>query len=1076
MHQLDIPILLALGLLGLLSVSPDKQSRFPQNPGKVDCVDFGNRASAKAHAVASKGAVSNETLNVEMGTLREKYPVTTLGGRGSELSVSLRVSRPKGSASTPIVLEVQEIHNRRAQAFGYTVQVNGKNAYFRTYDEMAAGPNHYFIQIPAADAGDGNLGVTFRNDGDAPFSLGKVWAYGDFVGLTKEEGTLQPMPVVENATVLLPGFTGKGADGKETCIKVDEETEAKAWDELKARMQGTGFAPGITTNISYGNTSFADIKKAIDKDLGRVAKYGLSYDLALNGSEWGYHPDGPDGLGGYFSDIKYSKIHYDPTLKDYRPCWPGTPGNTTWPTWDDPQLNSYLAYRITQAVQYFRDRRDFMAARGARFPDVQINQEWGMGVKDCNDATIAAAKKDGITLTPEDGFNEQEKKWVFDNACRAANRFGEAFRNAAGRDRVVIDRGVIQLPEQQIRDANHFQTFADPIDPYYDDQWAGWQFGVGANAWVTGEFLPHLPAAYYDYIMARGKLAGLNMERLAMPVLDYYQTLYQRGFRMVTPINARPGDADKFLPQAAGLDNKPADPALHADRKLLAFRFLKDGELGPKGALVEANNVKGTVDPGTYDCLKLVNPNSPGTITYKVTNDSPDPGKPVLVNLVCKIPMGSGGTIAFAVGDTPSDLKVVATLTDKEVSPVVYYHWRSVGSADLGESVRGKKSFYLQITLNGKTSNDAIIERLQVVSAWPQRSGQMNGETFTVGQKRTFHLWLQDRAIYERAAARYKQEHGDDEAFKTADSLAEQGRYRSAYQSISNATSLGLPAGFAVRGHGKLGPYPVSVKLPGEDDVVLIELIRAGPPEFEFELKSETPVQCQIELGPLPSGDGYAVESAGANRYRIVLATGAAAAQQVKDGRLLVEVPAIPAAAIPRVLPRRLSGIAYSIKKEGIWINTQEPELWMDNPIFVPLAPGAKFPRKRAGTESPVTQSWPSDWDQVDLVINESGQATEVAATYGKESGKIKAFYPPKAKGDTSNGVIELENGHRYEFSNMWWFTSLKDVPPLQPFIRSNTNEQLAAAFTPGKSVDIEFCPYSYNGRLPRMVKISTAK
>ena len=204
MHQLVRPALLVIGLLGFLSASPAAdQPRSPKDPGTVDCVAVGDPESGKAHDMAIKGAVTNETVNAEIGTLREKYPVATLGGRGSELSFSLRVSRPKSSAATPVVLEVQEIHNRRPQAFGYTVQVNGKDAYFRTYDEMAAGPNHYFFRIPAADAGEGNLRVTFRNDGDAPFSLGKVWAYGDFAGLAKEEGTSQPMPVVENATVLL---------------------------------------------------------------------------------------------------------------------------------------------------------------------------------------------------------------------------------------------------------------------------------------------------------------------------------------------------------------------------------------------------------------------------------------------------------------------------------------------------------------------------------------------------------------------------------------------------------------------------------------------------------------------------------------------------------------------------------------------------------------------------------------------------------------------------------------------------------------------------------------------------------
>jgi len=108
MHQLVRPALLVIGLLGFLSASPAAdQPRSPKDPGTVDCVAVGDPESGKAHDMAIKGAVTNETVNAEIGTLREKYPVATLGGRGSELSFSLRVSRPKSSAATPVVLEVQ---------------------------------------------------------------------------------------------------------------------------------------------------------------------------------------------------------------------------------------------------------------------------------------------------------------------------------------------------------------------------------------------------------------------------------------------------------------------------------------------------------------------------------------------------------------------------------------------------------------------------------------------------------------------------------------------------------------------------------------------------------------------------------------------------------------------------------------------------------------------------------------------------------------------------------------------------------------------------------------------------------
>ena len=663
---------------------------------------------------------------------------------------------------------------------------------------------------------------------------------------------------------------------------------------------------------------------------------------------------------------------------------------------------------------------------------------------------------------------------MFDNCCRTTARFADVFAKAAGRECVVIDRGEIRMPEQQIRDDYYFQTFADPVAPYFDDQWAGWQFGIGPNSWATGEFLPQLPSAYYDYIMARGKLACPNMERMGLHTLDYLQTVYQRGFRMVTMINTVPGDDDRFIPQAAGMDEKRCDPALHCDRKLLSFRYVKGDLLGPEGALVDKNNVKIAGDSmSPYDRLVVENPANPGVIAYRVSNENPEPDKPVLLNLVGQFPSETSCWISFAVGKSPTDLKTVATLEKKDVSAAKYYHWRSVGSVDLGESVRGQKSFILQMTLNSKASTDPTIERFEVVSSWGKPSGHPNGEPFTVKQMRTFHLWFQDRAVYQRAASTYIKQYGEDAATKQASDLAAKGRYRSAYKTISDAWSLALPARFAVRGHGKLGPYPLTLRLPDEEQVALVNLIRAGPTEFELELKSEKALQAQLQIDSLRDGDDYSIDPTGPGRYRITPAKSRAAKPlRVAGGHLVADIPAKLAAPQRRSLPRRLLGTFQSVAPGGILINTQESELWLDNPIFVPVAGSAKYFRKQFGTETPATQGWPLPKDQVDLVIEESGEASKVTSIYGKDNGRIKAFHPPKAKGETSNGIIELESGHSYEFSNMWGWTDVQ-VPPLQQYIRFNTNEDLVAAFTPGKSVDIEFCPYTFNRRLPRIVKIS---
>jgi hypothetical protein len=73
----------------------------------------------------------------------------------------------------PAILEIQEIHQRRPQAFGYTVSVNGQPVYFRTYEELGAGPNHYFVRIPDALLTPGDaLRFELTSAGAPAFSLG----------------------------------------------------------------------------------------------------------------------------------------------------------------------------------------------------------------------------------------------------------------------------------------------------------------------------------------------------------------------------------------------------------------------------------------------------------------------------------------------------------------------------------------------------------------------------------------------------------------------------------------------------------------------------------------------------------------------------------------------------------------------------------------------------------------------------------------------------------------------------------------------------------------------------------------
>jgi hypothetical protein len=1053
---------------------------------KTDSVTFGNMQSEKEHGFTVSGPVkvAPETIKAEMGTLIQEYKAQTLNARGSSISFKMKLSQDKNAGaaiSTPYILEIQEIHNRRPQVFGYTVQVNGKDIYFRTYDEMGAGPNNYFVQVPRELSSDGILNVTLRNDGASPFSIGRIWAYSDFFRLAAAEGTYQKMPIVDEATVYLPVISPKGKNLTwEEQVKyknkvIGTETDTKAWQDLKAMLAGTGYGCGIFINLSYADKPYSSIVAQIDKGLERVIKHDVDFQLAFNAGVWGYHPNGPDGLGGYFSDIKYSRVRFDDAAKTYRPSWPGGPGGVTSPTWNDPQLQKYLKYRLTQSVQYYVDKRDYLKAQGSKLPSPVVNLEWGLYIEDYNNATVADAKKDGIDLAPENSHSAAQKMWFYRNVAKVSERSGETFYKAAGRDCVLVDRGTVKLPELQTFDECYFQTWADPISPLNDDKWAGWQEGVSKYTWATGELLPHLPAAYFDYINALGKLTCPNLERAALPTLEYLQTAYQRGFRNIFICNAVSGDAEIFAPDAKGMDDRKCDPPLQCDWKLMGFRFVKDEPLGPAGQLLNSENViLAPSEHGACDSLRASKPGIQGRITYRVTNDVLDRSKAVMLKTIGKIAEGDGNSIEIAVGDDPASLQKVATLTRNDLTRTTYYPWTSFGSVDLGESVRNKKNFVLQFTLNSKAPDNVTIERFSIVVPWEKTSGQAGGQSVTIKQKRIMNLWLQDRAVFERLQNFYRQLKGEDEAYRKAAEMSAQGRYRSAYRALAGEMSLILPAKFAVRGNGKLGPYPMSVKLADDDKVMLVELKKAGPKEFEFELKTEKDQACQIQIDGLKDGEVYAVKAMGANLYSILPAQGADGIK-VADGKLKTDLTVKIVDEKIHKLPPKLSGGFKSFTEGGILIETQAPGLWMDNPIFVPVARSAKYTRAQDGAGAPPSEGRPQVRDLVDLVIDSNGVAQEVKSTFGKDSGRIKVFYPPVVKGAMNNGIIELENGKRYEFSNMWGFTEIR-VPPLKEFIRLSKPQDLVKAFAPGTEVELTYCPYAVNGKLPRMIKVSAPK
>lgn len=1036
--------------------------------GLSDQVDFGRADHGKALKI--KGKVFKETVTDEIGVSHSQSTVLTFQKMGDELSLNFKCD---GSPSSSYMLEVEEIHRRRLQVFGYTVLVNGKAVYFRSYEEMGAGPNRYFILIPkTAVPSQGPMEVTFRNEGRSSFSLSRVWLYANFFELASDEGVYKPMTMYGEALT----FAGPHKPYASEMMKsFGSEADKKAWEKLNTSLENTGYDTGIFLNMQYALLSWDETTLSLKQYLDRAIGMGVQFQLAFNSGEWGSHPSGPDGLGGYFSDGKYSSIKYDPVSKSYRPTWLSTPGHTTWPAWNDPQLHLYLEHRLKKIVQYYKDRRDFLKAKGLTVPYPLINQDWGLGAnQDCGNSNLEAARRDGVEFVPEDGLNETEKMWMYRTMSRVPERFGRWFSEGIGRDSILIQNGEMQLPTQQSFDDYYFQTYADAHNsPFKDDRWAGWQFAVGPHTWVTGEFLPHLPATYFDYIRALGKLACPNLERMALPTLEYVQTCYERGHRSLWICNANPGDAEKFAPQARGQDALPAKAPELVDWKILDLLYGKTGKLGEAQQVAEVQQMifkPAVVNPangGAVDELQIESGKSSGSIVYCLENDGQPFAGELELALVARI---SGGNIEVSVGTNLNNLTPVTRLSESDFTKTSHYPWKKSVKLSLGRGLEKASTAYIRITLNsGKTSQSLGIEHLRVSLNWPKENSRLVGETLTVRQQRILNLWTQDRAVFERMELMYLRECGKDEAYDSAMKQAMNGKYASAYKELSGALSLALPARFALRGHGQLGSYPLAIQLQEQQQTLLVDLLKSDAQGCEFSVRTEIDQTFEISVG---KGEDFALKSLGNNHWKLEKK----GALQGDVTKWTAKLEAKTQDYSPKSLPAKLAGTMLGYKNNGLEINTQEAGLWLDNPIFVAFGANTIFKRMSAGAKDPLPMKGrPQKWDKVDIVMDSRGVASEVISTYGQTKGIIKSFSPPSYKGNLSEGIVELEDGSRYEFSNQWQFTELK-IPGLNWMVRFHKAEELAKALPKGMEVEILFTPYTTGDRLPRMVKLIDPK
>jgi hypothetical protein len=138
----------------------------------------------------------------------------------------------------------------------------------------------------------------------------------------------------------------------------------------------------------------------------------------------------------------------------------------------------------------------------------------------------------------------------------------------------------------------------------------------------------------------------------------------------------------------------------------------------------------------------------------------------------------------------------------------------------------------------------------------------------------------------------------------------------------------------------------------------------------------------------------------------------------------------------------------------------------------IPLIKDALVTRRKVG--EPINNNryrGRTDGDRLTLTLNDAGEIERIDAEHGKDAGIIKSFSPPSVYPEPFNGVIELDNGNRYELGYNRGMTETVVVGLSE--LKSSSLETIKQAFAPGQWVEISYSPYTSNNRPPRIQKIS---
>lgn len=484
--------------------------------------------------------IKTNSRTQKIGAIHKSHACMTLSHNNEAVTFPI-------TSSGTCVLELDELHCTAEGPFSYLVLVNGQTVYQRTMEPMSDSICPCLVKLLLKESDTLTLRLV---SGIVNFS--DIFLHTDLEDIMAHY--LEPMEI--GLCFPRPTYTDRSADLAKLCKIRDDFADLKH------------FTVAVGIEVKFMQVSDAQLADQFDYilDLAREAKVNLIFNF---NSWWDGTPVGRDGKGGYFGDLEYQQIIYDPLTGEKKLSIPNLWRNTPWYTMNHDHLNMVRKTRLAAALDILGKKSASLKLTQGYLPTVRIlidNEptywaEFAYSSSpeaggDFNEHAIRAAQNDGVDLNPAGELRHDQKLWLLKNLCTYMTDVSETYHACTSDEYAVVAFGQVSYGNHHLAEnvMSHVQAYSG--HPYADEYHMRHEEHVNPYTRLGVETCGHQDERTLSYFPATGRFAQVNAERCCYSNSDFHHQFYAHGAFSDIIFNFFYDSDVKDLHQLDHLDNR----------------------------------------------------------------------------------------------------------------------------------------------------------------------------------------------------------------------------------------------------------------------------------------------------------------------------------------------------------------------------------------------------------------------------------------------------------------------------------------------------------------------------------------